>query len=201
MADDVVLDGLPAALRWQPAPVSWQRTAPDGLVVAAGPGTDLFVDPAGSAAQLSAPRALMPVTGDYRFSARVSCDSAATFDAAALLAWVTADRWVKLCLERSPAGVMTVVSVVTRGLSDDANGWPVPSGSTSLRISRTGAASALHARADGEPWQLVRHCALGGDGPVAVGVLAQSPTGAGVVSRFEQVRFGSEGLTDIRGGE
>jgi regulation of enolase protein 1 (concanavalin A-like superfamily) len=200
----VVLDGLPAPLRWQPAPVSWQRTAPDGLAVTAGPGTDLFVDPAGGAAQLAAPRALMPVTGDYRFSARVSCDSGATYDAAALVSWVAADRWVKLCLERSPAGVMTVVSVVTRGLSDDANGWPVPADSIWLRISRAGAATALHASADGQRWDLVRHFALDGDadgdGPAQVGVLAQSPTGAGARCRFDQVRFAPNGIDDIRGG-
>jgi regulation of enolase protein 1 (concanavalin A-like superfamily) len=200
-SDEVVLDGLPGALRWQLAPVSWGRTAPDGVAVTAGPGTDLFVDPAGSAAQLSAPRALLPVVGDYRFSARVSCGSAATFDAAVLLAWVAADRWVKLCLERSPAGVMTVVSVVTRGVSDDANGWPVPSGSTWLRVSRRGAATALHASADGGRWELVRHCAFDDGEPVQVGLLAQSPTGAGAVSRFEQVRFAPTGVEDIRGGE
>jgi regulation of enolase protein 1 (concanavalin A-like superfamily) len=200
---EVVLDGLPAPLAWQLPPVSWQATAADGLAITAGAGTDLFVDPAGSAAQLSAPRELMPVLGDYRLSARVSCAATATFDAAALLAWVAADRWAKLCLERSPAGVLTVVSVVTRGLSDDANGWPVPSGSTWLRISRRGAASALHASADGERWDLVRHFALGGDGdgPVQVGVLAQSPTGAGVVSEFAQVRFAPNGVSDIRSGE
>jgi regulation of enolase protein 1 (concanavalin A-like superfamily) len=150
---------------------------------------------------LSAPRALLPVTGDFRFSARVACDSAATYDAAALLAWAAADRWVKLCLERSPAGVMTVVSVVTRGVSDDANAWPAPAGPTWLRISRRGPASALHASADGQRWQLVRHFALGGNGPVQVGLLAQSPTGAGVVSRFEQVRFAPTGVQDIRGGQ
>lgn len=198
---EVALDGLPAPLRWLLAPVSWQRVGADGLSVTAGPATDLFVDPAGGAAQLSAPRALMAVTGDYRFSARVSCAAAATFDAAVLVAWVDNDRWVKLCLERSPAGVLTVVSVVTRGASDDANSWPVPAGPIWLRISRRGPATALHASADGQRWDLVRHFALGGDGSTRVGVLAQSPTGAGVVSRFEQVRFAPTGVPDVRDGQ
>jgi regulation of enolase protein 1 (concanavalin A-like superfamily) len=199
MTDDVVLDGLPEALRWQVEPVSWERAGRDGLAITAGPGTDLFVDPAGGQVQLGAPRALLPVTGDYRFSARLSCAAAATFDAAALLAWVADDQWVKLALERSPAGELTVVSVVTRGLSDDVNSWPVPSGACWLRISRAGAATALHARADDEPWALVRHFALG-EGASRVGVLAQSPTGAGVVSRFDQVRLVPGGVADIRGG-
>jgi regulation of enolase protein 1 (concanavalin A-like superfamily) len=198
--EDVLLDGLPGPLTWQVAPVSWEPAGPDGLAVTAGPGTDLFVDPAGSPAQLTAPRALLPVTGDYRFSARLSCAAAATYDAAALVAWVTDDQWVKLALERSPAGELTVVSVVTRGLSDDANSWPVPSGACWLRISRAGEATALHARADGEPWALVRHCALGG-GATRVGLLAQSPTGAGAVSRFDQVRLEPGGVADIRGGD
>lgn len=199
--DDMVLAGVPGVLRWQAAPVSWQPSGADGVTVTAGAGTDLFVDPAGAPAVLSAPRAVVTVTGDYRFGALVSCAAEATFDAGALVAWVAADRWVKLALERSPAGVLTVVSVVTRGVSDDANGWPVPTGTAWLRIARTGAATALHARAAGEPWQLVRHLAFDDGGPVQVGVLAQSPTGAGAVSRFEQVRLEPGGVADIRGGD
>ncbi|HVQ89876.1 MAG TPA: DUF1349 domain-containing protein [Mycobacteriales bacterium] len=199
MGADVRLNGLPGPLSWQVEPVSWEPVGPDGLTVTAGPQTDLFVDPAGSPAQLSAPRALLPVSGDYRFSARLSCAAAATYDAAALVAWVDDEQWVKLALERSPAGLLTVVSVVTRGRSDDANGWPVPSGSCWLRISRTGPATALHARADGEPWALVRHLALGA-GDTQVGLLAQSPTGAGAVSTFDQVRLEPGGLADVRDG-
>jgi uncharacterized protein len=196
----VVLDGLPGPLQWQQGPVSWQRTADDGMSVTAGPGSDLFIDPGGAPAQLSAPRALVPVGGDYRFSARVSCTAAATFDAAVLLVWVAEDRWAKLCLERSPAGVMTVVSVVTRGVSDDANSWPVPAGRTWLRISRRGPATAFHASTDGQRWDLVRHFALGGDDHPQIGVLAQSPTGTGVVSHFDELRFAPAGLDDIRDG-
>jgi uncharacterized protein len=197
---ELVLNGLPGPLRWQQAPVSWRRTADDGVSVTAGPGSDLFVGPDGAPAQLSSPRALVPVDGDYQFSARVSCAAAATFDAAVLLVWVAEDRWAKLCLERSPAGAMTVVSVVTRGVSDDANSWPVPGGRTWLRISRRGPATAFHASADGQRWELVRHFALGGDDGARIGVLAQSPTGNGVVSHFDELRFVPAGLTDIRDG-
>jgi regulation of enolase protein 1 (concanavalin A-like superfamily) len=77
----------------------------------------------------------------------------------------------------------------------------VPAGSTWLRISRRGPATALHASADGERWELVRHFALDGNGPVHIGVLAQSPTGAGATSQFAQVRFAPEGVKDIRSGE
>lgn len=201
MNDEVALNGLPAPLRWQQAPVSWTRTGPDSLTITAGPSTDLFIDPAGTAPQLTAPRALTAVTGDYRFSAQVSCESAATFDAAVLLAWVAEDRWAKLCLERSPAGMMTVVSVVTRGVSDDSNSWPAPTGQTWLRISQHGPATALHASPDGHRWDLVRHFALGGTSPVHIGVLAQSPTGAGTTSHFRHLRFSSTPLPDIRNGE
>jgi regulation of enolase protein 1 (concanavalin A-like superfamily) len=204
MTPEITIDGLPAPLAWQLPPVSWQPTGPDAVTVTAGPKTDLFIDPAGSPAQLTAPRALLPVSGDFSFSARVSCDHAATYDAAVLLAWAADDRWAKLCLERSPAGVMTVVSVITRGLSDDANGWPMPGGEVWLRISRHGPAIALHASADGRRWDLVRHLALGdspgGDGGLSVGISAQSPIGEGATSHFHEIRLAPAGVADIRDG-
>ncbi|WP_199439691.1 DUF1349 domain-containing protein [Umezawaea beigongshangensis] len=197
MGHEIVVPGASAPLTG-PAAV----TQDDGVVtVVAGPRTDLFVSPGGAPPVLTAPRALTPVRGDFAFSARVSCDGTATFDAAVLLAWAGEDRWAKLCLERSPADVFTVVGVVTRGVSDDANAWVVPGTSTWLRISRHGPATAFHASSDGRRWDLVRQFALGEDTELSIGVLGQSPTGEGCTSRFEDLRVVPEGVAEIRSGE
>jgi uncharacterized protein len=194
------LASLPMALDWQVGPIDW-AVGPDGsLRIAAGPGTDLFVDPAGEAAELGAPRLVGPVEGDFQLSARVRADLRSTFDAGALVLHCADDTWVKLALERSPDGEAMVVSVVTRGLSDDANGRVVTADAIWLRVSRIDEACALHASDDGARWALVRHFALPAPDGLAAGFLAQSPTGGGCTATFDDVRFTAERLADLRDG-
>jgi regulation of enolase protein 1 (concanavalin A-like superfamily) len=194
------LASLPMALDWQVVPLDW-AVGPDGsLRIAAGPGTDLFVDPAGGPAELGAPRLVGPVEGDFHLSARVRADLRSTFDAGALVLHCADDTWVKLALERSPDGEAMVVSVVTRGLSDDANGRVVTADAIWLRVSRIGEACALHASDDGARWELVRHFALPAPDGLTAGFLAQSPTGEGCTATFDDVRFLAEPLADLRDG-
>ena len=68
-----------------------------------------------------------------------------------------------------------VVSVVTRGVSDDADSRDVEGSGTWLRISRSASGSfAFHAATDGVHWSLIRHFSLGtGPGDVVrIGFLA-----------------------------
>jgi uncharacterized protein len=107
---------------------------------------------------------------------------------------------VKLAFEVSPRGEPMVVSVVTDGRSDDANAFVVEGGAVWLRISRSGAACALHARLDGEGWRFVRHFALPAPGGLRAGFLAQSPVGDGATARFDEIGFAAERLADLRSG-
>jgi regulation of enolase protein 1 (concanavalin A-like superfamily) len=191
---------LPMSLDWQVAPADWS-VGPDGaLRVVAGPRTDLFADPAGGPPTRNALRLTGPVEGDFQLAARVSADLRATFDAGALVLYAADDTWVKLALERSPQGEAMIVSVVTRGVSDDANGRAVAGAGAWLRVARIGPACALHASDDGERWDLVRHFALAAPAEVAVGFLAQSPTGEGCTATFDDVRFAARTLADLRDG-
>ena len=149
------------ALEWQVAPLDW-AVGPDGsLRIVAGPRTDLFARSRGRGGAPSARRGSSArVEGDFQLSARVRADLQATFDAGALVLHADDHTWVKLALERSPQGEAMIVSVVTRGLSDDANGRVVTGDGVWLRVARIGGACALHASDDGARWELVRHFAL-----------------------------------------
>ena len=68
-----------------------------------------------------APLLLGSYRGEFQFSALVAPAFGAAFDAGALIVREGPDRWLKLAFE-APEGVPMVVSVVTRGSSDDANG-------------------------------------------------------------------------------
>ena len=170
------------------------------LTIKAPARTDLFHDPGGREPELGAPRLLGPVEGDFQLSARVRSTFEGAFDAGALLLWAGEGAWVKLAFEVSPDGEPMVVSVVTDGLSDDANAFLVPGDAVWLRVSRLGDTAALHARLDGEPWRFVRHLALAAPDGLRAGFLAQSPLGQGATARFDDIGFTPERLADLRSG-
>jgi regulation of enolase protein 1 (concanavalin A-like superfamily) len=171
------------------------------ITIEAGPRTDMFVDPAGGDPVVDAARLLGPVPdGDFQFSARVRVGFAATYDAGVLLLWAGERNWAKLCFERSPQGTGMAVSVVTRGVSDDANGFTVDGDALWLRVSRLGGAWAFHASVDGERWHFVRYFSLGVDAPVRIGLEAQSPVGDGCTVTFTHLRWVPGRLSDLRDG-
>lgn len=185
------------------------------LTLESGPRTDLFVDPAGppgggdsgvgdGRVLPDAPRLVgVPPEGDFQLAARVTVDFRSTFDAGVLLVHAGERTWAKLCFEYTPQGRPSVVSVVTRGESDDANAFEVAENRILLRVTRHGSAYAFHASEDGKWWRLVRYFGLGenaGDGPVRIGFLSQSPTGEGCTAVFDGVRFAAEAPEDLRDG-
>lgn len=185
--------------------IEWQDVdagaAPPPGALSASARTDWFADPAGGEPVASAPLTLTPVDGDFQLLARVEAALAATYDAVALFVHGGPVTWAKLALERSPDGVDTIVTVVTREVSDDANGVPVPEpGRSWLRISRMGTVYAFHHSADGARWALDRLFTLG---PVAghrVGFSVQSPTGDGLSARVSDVALTPTTLADARDG-
>ena len=196
------LTTLPAELSWRHNPVAWNVDAEEQLTMKAGAATDWFNDPAGASRKDDAPSALF-VSTDQRFtlSARVSVTFASTFDAGALLACVSDDVWAKLCFEYSPQRQPMVVSVVTRGVSDDCNSAPLTGDSVFLRITRRETTLAFHYSLDGLLWQLVRYFSLGDAPQMALGFSAQSPTGSGCVAAFAQIRYSPSAVSDLRNGE
>ncbi|MCI0158372.1 DUF1349 domain-containing protein [Leifsonia shinshuensis] len=186
-------------------PAAW-RIGPDRVTATAPPRTDLFIDPSGTSgvaaeSMLNAVTALGdPGRGDVVLSARVSVDFRDTFDAGVLLVWIDEGRWAKLCFERSPAGEHLVVSVVTRGTSDDANGEVVDGDSVWLRVSRVGRMFAFHASTDGRTWRFARAFTFDTDEPARIGFEAQSPVGDGCEVAFDDLRFERRTLADLRDG-
>ena len=200
-AEDVTVPGMPMPLRWLGAPRDW-HVSDSALTIEAAGSTDWFADPGEpehlltNAPVLLAPRA----SGDFVLSARVRVSFAATFDAGVLMLHAEDRSWAKLCFEYSPAGEPMIVSVVTSGSSDDANGFVVSGSDAWLRIARVGPAYAFHASTDGARWELVRYFRLGDGDETSVGFEAQSPTGDGCVATFDEIRFEARRLADLRGG-
>lgn len=199
---DVTLPSLPQPLRWLVPSPSFRVSTAGTLRMTAGPRTDWFIDPGGGVAQRDAPALVMAAQGPWQLQATVSAEHRATFDAGVLFVHVDDERWAKLCLERSPQDQVMIVSVVTRGRSDDCNSIPVARRRVRLRISALQRAFAFHWSPDGETWHLVRSFWLGDEAPhvASVGFIAQSPMGEGCDAEFRDIRFTSTLLDDLRSG-
>jgi uncharacterized protein len=187
-------------LAWQVSPPEPGELCGSSIAFAAGPRTDLFTDPGGAVAETGAPLLLGRPSGDFQLRARVNAPLAATYDAAALVVWASATAWGKLALEYSPQREATIVSVVTRGVSDDANAFVVSEPVAWLRISRDGETFAFHASIDGLWWSLVRYFTFTGSGEAVAGFLVQSPTGEGLRARFDEIEWSAEPLAELRDG-
>ena len=202
MSNSLTLSSIPAPLSWENQPSSSADNGGQELSITSGAETDWFVDPAGGQVKNNAPLApFAPPDPAFSLQARVTVDFAATYDAGTLFVHAHDALWAKLCFEYSPQQHPMIVSVVTRGLSDDCNSVGVANNSVYLRIYRHGQALAFHYSLDGNHWHLVRFFSLGDSGPLQIGFSSQSPTGQGCHVRFSEIRYTPGMLSDLRNGE
>ena len=191
---------LPSPLHWRGTPVNWKLDANSVLEITAGQRTDWFIDPGGTANVNTAPALLMDVKELCQLKALVTVDYASTFDAGVLTVYKSEQLWAKLCLELSPQGTLMIVSVVTKGKSDDCNSVPISGKSAYLRIAKLESAYAFHYSLDGSFWNMVRYFTLDGSPEAEIGFLAQSPTGEKCSARFSEVAYVPQKLAEIRTG-
>lgn len=198
----VKLSALPNVLTWNNEPKLLETNGVNTLSMAAGPQTDWFYDPAGRKHCSNAPVALFsPPHESCLLSAKVTVGFNSTFDAGALFIYADDERWAKLCLEYAPTDKPIVVSVVTRGKSDDCNSVYIDDNSIYLRLYRQGHRLAFHYSEDGDYWHMVRHFTIGDLENVRLGFSAQAPTGEGCQVEFSEINYRAGELSDIRNGE
>ena len=118
-------------LRWEPLPGG-------GIRVAVPPVTDYFRDPAGEKIKDNGPYLWREVTGDFVARLHVRPTFAGRYDAGGILVRQDEERWAKLCFESTNFGTTAAISVVTRGLSDDANGVDLAVPDLWLQVCRAG---------------------------------------------------------------
>jgi regulation of enolase protein 1 (concanavalin A-like superfamily) len=198
--DGVSVENL-GVLRWDNAPERWQFLADDSLRVFVPSRVDYFRNPNGLQAFDSAPFLWTAVEGDFVARVRVRPTFTSTYDAGALMVRQDEACWAKLCYEASDFGTHAVVSVVTNGLSDDANGVNLEVDAVWLQIVRQDSVFALHYAVDGETWRMVRYFSLPVADTIRVGLVAQSPIGPGTTVDFGQFVIESRRVKDLRAGQ
>ena len=189
-----------APLTWTNAPDRWETLPGGGLRVHAAAKTDFFQNPDGSPRSDTAHFLWLPVEGDFVAQAHVRPTFTSTYDAGALLVRGDATHWAKICFEATDFNTHAAVSVVTNGLSDDANGANLDVEDLWLQVVRQGDLFAQHYSLDGEDWRMVRYFSLPLPPEVQVGLVAQSPIGPGTSVDFMSFTVESRPVANMRAG-
>ena len=191
--------GLANGLKWRNEPAAWNFTA-EGLFVEPDGKTDVFRKH-GYPAKDTACFLYTEVSGDFSLTANLKMEGTAFGDAGAITIRRDEQMWAKLCVERSPAGETSIVSVVTNPWSDDANNELLAAPGAHLRITRIDNLIGMHYRASGDAWRFVRAFGLDWPSVVKVGFQAQAPVQAGCKVYCEQLILSKDVVRDFRSGK
>ena len=195
----VSVPGLPGPFEWKNTPVSWKAGA-SGLTIVSGQKTDWYISPMDGKASASAPLLLFKPDEDFVLSAKVSVDFRSQWDAGFLMVYVDDKTWAKFALEMSAYQEPTVVTVVTRDVSDDCNSTPITGHSVYLQIAKSGPALIFYASPDGRSWKLVRAFTLGSAGSLRVGFASQAPVGESGTAEFSEIQYRAGQVKDVFAG-
>jgi len=201
-AQEPTLAGLPGKLSWKNSPSASHIDSGRELKISAGKKTDWFVDPFDGRMENTAPILFFFAPGpDYVLKAKVNVGFRSKWDAGAFMIWADDHHWAKLSFELSPEKQPTMVTVVTRGLSDDCNSIPVTGNEVFLQIARSGNAYVFYSSIDGRDWKILRTFSLDTNLKQMVGFEAQSPDGDGVEVTFSEIHYSPTKIKNIYTGQ
>lgn len=187
--------------QWMNTPEKFEVS--DGsLRVTASEGSDFFNNPEDGKRTATAPLLYREIQGDFVATAQVKPDFSSMWNAAALMVYIDSVNWVKFAFENSDATGKSIVTVVTRGNSDDANG-AILDGRDSiwLRMIRKGDTYAMHWSEDGKKYKMARLSSLPYKDAVKIGMEAQSPVGKSAEHEFLLFSLEQKTVNDLRKGE
>ena len=190
----------------------WLNEAPariedDALVIAAPPRSDFFRNHGAVAEEgitpdsiPNAPYYYTEIQGAFVMRVRVQHAFKDTYDACAIMVMQSDTVWGKACFELTDFGTHAVVSVVTNGVSDDANGCNIAGDEVWLQVCRVGNSFAFHYSEDGERFYMMRFFYLPADATIKVGLVAQAPQGSGGERYFRDLSLEHKTVKNIRFG-
>ena len=164
---------------WLNPPQKLEELEGGGYRITTGAATDFFNDPTGSHMKQNGHLWYKEVSGDFIVRACIRPQFGHVWDAGCVMVRKDANIWAKLCYERTDFGPDAIVSVVTKNVSDDANGVEITAEAVHLQIVRKGNVFAMHYAPDDVNWQMVRIFSLdvAKDEPLQVGINSQCPGG------------------------
>jgi len=161
--------------------------------------TDLFCGLDGTIVD-NAPMYGCEVEGDCRIEAKVSFTKSGSYDGAGLILYGDRHHWAKTCFEATDFGKIAVISVITNGVSDDANGPHITQDRIWLRLVRKGDDCCILYSLDGIHYELQRICRVNLPRKIMAALIAQAPIGDGGYCTFEEVKVEQVTVENLRSG-
>ncbi len=193
---------LNPALRWHCEPARWSvRPAEHCLRIEPDAKTDFWQKTHYGFEVDHGHMLAADVAGDFVLTTHVRFRPAHQYDQAGLMVRVSPTCWLKTSVEYEPVGASRLGAVVTNaGYSDwSTQAFPGGAGEIWLRVRREAQDYVVDASRDGRAWEQIRLAHLHDDragAPVAAGLYACSPRGAGFVAEFTYLTIDSGRLGD-----
>lgn len=164
-------------LKWLHKPQSY--TIENGtLKVVAEKGTDFFNNPEDDSITASAPFLYKSLKGDFVAKVLIQPDFSSQWNAVALMVYLDNLNWIKFAFENSDATGPSIVTVVTKGTSDDANGVVLNNiNEIWLAIAKKNNIYSMHWSEDGVNYKMARLTKMTEADEVKIGIEFQSPVG------------------------
>ncbi|HSZ34500.1 MAG TPA: DUF1349 domain-containing protein [Puia sp.] len=194
------ISAIPHKLFWENTPKSFAINK-DQIVIEAGKETDMFRDPNVSYNTDNAPKLLFEADDNFVLTASVEHAFTNKWDGGAIVIKQDSLNWIKFCFEKDYTGAKRVVSVVTKGISDDCNSVEMKSSKVYYKVAKADNVITLYSSPDGVRWLLIRHLQFDTSKGFKVGFLAQSPTGDRCEVTFSDIVYTIKKIKDPYSGE
>ncbi len=191
---------LPRLLFWENSPLRFHQDA-GHLIIEAKEKTDMFRDPNVTYNTDNAPKLLFTADSNFVLTAEIHHNFVSKWDGGAIVLKTDSLNWIKFCFEKDYTGQHRVVSVVTKGISDDCNSAAVAGNTVFYKVAKAGNVITLYYSAEGQHWFLIRHLVFDTPTPIKVGFLAQSPTGKNCTVTFSNIHYSTRKIGDPYLGE
>lgn len=187
--------------RWMNQPQDF-KIENNSLKVIPSANSDFFNDPVTGTIHTTAPFLHKDVKGDFVATILAKPNFTSVWNGVALLLYIDDNYWAKFCFENSDATGPSPVSVVTRQVSDDANGVILKNQeSLWLKLIRKDDLYAMHWSADGKNYKMTRLFKMPHHETVKIGIEAQCPVGKGVMHEIKYFSLVQRTVADVRKGE
>ncbi len=194
------LPGINKSHSWINAAAAYHPTD-TGIQIVAGEKTDKYIAPDYSYSIDNAPRLVFEADKDFVFSAIIQHPFNNKWDGGALILEADKENWIKFCFEKDYTGAKRVVSVVTKGISDDANSIELPGDKAHFKMAKKADTVYLYVATTGNDWFLVRAINFKFNNSLKLGLLAQSPEGKTNTVTFSNVKYSAVTIKDFWVGE
>jgi len=198
--DSLKIAGIDKWLKWENKPNKYQFNK-SSITIYSGEKTDMFRDPNVSYNTDNAPKLLFKADTNFIFSAAIEHAFKSKWDGGALVIKSDSLNWIKTCFEKDYTGARRIVTVVTKGISDDCNSVELHSNKVYFKIAKADNVITIYYSENGLKWFLIRHFTFDAIGDLKIGFLAQSPTGKDCKVIFSKINYKKKKIKDPYLGE